>query len=222
MYASISILAALQHRSVSGVGQHIDISLLDTQVAALSHIATSYLMTGNVPVRHGTAAPQGAPSQMYRCADREIVVVVGNEEQFARLCNVLGMPELSADARFCSNSQRLKHKCEMNEIIESALLKRDSGEWLALLERNGVPAGPVLNMQDMFNHPQIAHRGIKVAPGEKGNSLPHVANPIKLSASPVGSYRDAPALGADTDAVLADWIGLEPDEIRALRSSNVI
>lgn len=222
MYASISILAALQHRSVSGVGQHIDISLLDTQVAALSHIATSYLMTGNIPVRHGTAAPQGAPSQMYRCADREIVVVVGNEEQFARLCNVLSMPELSADARFCSNSQRLKHKSEMNEIIESALLKRDSGEWLALLERNGVPAGPVLNMQDMFNHPQIAHRGIKVAPGEKGNSLPHVANPIKLSASPVGSYRDAPALGADTDTVLADWIGLEPDKIRALRSSNVI
>jgi crotonobetainyl-CoA:carnitine CoA-transferase CaiB-like acyl-CoA transferase len=222
MYASVSILAALQHRNVSGAGQHIDLSLLDTQVAALSHIAGNYLMTGNVPGRHGTAAPQGAPSQMYRCADREIVVVVGNEEQFARLCGVIGTPELAADPRFCSNSQRLAYKKELNERLEAPLMTRPADDWLTDLERAGVPAGPVLNMQGMFDHPQIRHRGMKVAPGEKGNALPHVASPINLSASPIASYRDAPGLGADTDIVLADWLGLAVDEIDQLRASDVI
>src|ERR1700759_1181234 len=130
MYDSISLLAALQHRNASGVGQHIDLSLLDTQVAALSHIASNYLITGNVPGRHGTAAPQGAPSQMYRCADREIVVVVGNEDQFARLCALIGMPELAADARFCSNRQRLANKKELNELLEGALMLRPADDWL--------------------------------------------------------------------------------------------
>jgi glutaryl-CoA transferase len=222
MYASISILAALQHRAVSGAGQHIDISLLDTQVGALSHIASNYLMTGNIPTRHGTSAPQGAPSQMYRCADREIVVVVGNEEQFARLCGVIGEPGLRSDPRFCSNSQRLIHKAELNQIIEGALQKRTAEEWLALLEGDGVPAGPVLNMQDMFDHPQIVHRGMRIAPGERGNSLPHVASPIRLSASPVDAYRDAPTLGEQTDEVLAGWLGLGPEEIDRLHSSSVV
>jgi crotonobetainyl-CoA:carnitine CoA-transferase CaiB-like acyl-CoA transferase len=222
MYASVSILAALQYRNVSGAGQHIDLSLLDTQVAALSHIAGNYLLTGTVPGRHGTAAPQGAPSQMYRCADREIVVVVGNEEQFARLCGVIGMPELAVDARFCSNSGRLAHKKELNKRLEGALMRRPADDWLADLERAGVPAGPVLNIQSMFDHPQIKHRCMKVAPGDKGNTLPHVASPINLSASPIASYRDAPALGANTDAVLADWLGLAVDEIDLLRLSGVI
>jgi crotonobetainyl-CoA:carnitine CoA-transferase CaiB-like acyl-CoA transferase len=222
MYASVSILAALQHRNASGAGQHIDLSLLDTQVAALSHIAGNYLMTGNIPGRHGTAAPQGAPSQMYRAADREIVVVVGNEEQFSRLCGVIGMPELASDARFCSNSQRLAHKKELNERLEGALMMRPADDWLAELERAGVPAGPVLNMQGMFDHPQIKQRGMKVEPGEKGNTLPHVASPINLSVSPVACYRDAPGVGANTDTVLADWLGLAADEIDALRSAAVI
>ena len=222
MYASISILAALQHRATSGKGQHIDISLLDTQVAALSHIASNYLITGNIPTRHGTSAPQGAPSQMYRCADREIVVVVGNEEQFARFCGVIGEAELASDARFSSNGQRLAHKADLNRIIDAALQKRSADEWLSLLEKSGVPAGPVHNMQDMFSHPQIVHRGMKIAPGEKGNALAHVASPIKLSASPIETYRDAPALGEQTDEVLADWLGLRPEEIARLRSSNAI
>jgi len=222
MYASVSILAALQHRNASGTGQHIDLSLLDTQVGALSHIASNYLMTGNIPGRHGTAAPQGAPSQMYRCADREMVVVVGNEEQFARLCGVIGMPELAADARFCSNSQRLAHKKELNELLEGALMLRRADDWLAELERAGVPAGPVLNMQGMFDHPQIAHRGMKVAPGDRGNTLPLVKSPINLSASPIDSYRDAPKLGEHTDIVLADWLGLGADEIKRLRAARAI
>jgi crotonobetainyl-CoA:carnitine CoA-transferase CaiB-like acyl-CoA transferase len=101
-------------------------------------------------------------------------------------------------------------------------MTRPADDWLADLERAGVPAGPVLNMQGMFDHPQIRHRGMKVAPGEKGNALPHVASPINLSASPIASYRDAPGLGADTDIVLADWLGLAVDEIDQLRASDVI
>jgi crotonobetainyl-CoA:carnitine CoA-transferase CaiB-like acyl-CoA transferase len=159
---------------------------------------------------------------MYRCADREIVVVVGNEEQFARLCGAIGEPGLRLDPRFCSNNQRLIHKAELNQIIEGALQKRTAEEWLALLEGDGVPAGPVLNMQDMFDHPQIVHRGMRIAPGERGNSLPHVASPIRLSASPVDAYRDAPTLGEQTDEVLAGWLGLGPEEIDRLHASSVV
>ena len=170
----------------SGVGQHIDLSLLDTQVAALSHIASNYLMTGNIPVRHGTGAPQGTPSQLYRCADREIVVVVGNEGQFASLCSVIGLADLAVDKRFCSNSQRLAHKTELNAIIQGVLLTRDADEWLARLERAKVPAGPVLDMEGVFGHPQIHNRGMRIEPGKTdGGHLAHIANPMKFSASPV-------------------------------------
>ncbi|MDP3692969.1 CaiB/BaiF CoA-transferase family protein, partial [Bradyrhizobium sp.] len=223
MYAVVSILAALHYRTASGAGQHIDLSLLDTQVAALSHIASNYLMTGNIPLRHGTGAPQGTPSQLYRCADREIVVVVGNEEQFADLCGVLGFSGMTADKRFCSNSQRLAHKGELNAIIQGVLLTRDSDEWLALLERANVPAGPVLDMAGVFGHLQIRDRGMRIGPGEiEGSHLAHIANPMKFSASPVSSYRDAPAIGAHTDEVLADWMGLAPQEIGRLRASKTI
>lgn len=223
MYATTSILAALHYRTTSGVGQHIDLSLLDTQVAALSHIASNYLMTGNIPARHGTGAPQGTPSQLYRCADREIVVVVGNEEQFASLCGVIGLADMAADTRFCSNSQRLAHKTELNAIIQGVLLTGDADEWLARLERAKVPAGPVLDMEGVFGHPQIQNRGMRIEPGKTdGSHLAHIASPMKFSASPVSTYRDAPTIGAHTDEVLADWLGLPPEEIGRLRASNTI
>lgn len=223
MYAVVSILAALRYRANHDVGQHIDLSLLDTQVAALSHIATSYLMTGNIPGRHGTGAPQGAPSQMYRTADREIVVVVGNEVQFASFCSVIGLPDLCRDARFSSNRQRLAHKGPLNEILQGLLLTRTSHEWLALLERAKVPAGPVLNFEGMFDHSQIRHRGMQIMPDEaSGRHLPHVANPIKFSASPIEAYRDAPTIGADTGEVLSTLLGLKDEDIARLRAANTV
>lgn len=223
MYAAVSVLAALQYRASHGVGQYIDLSLLDTQVAALSHIATSYLVTGNIPGRHGTGAPQGAPSQMYRTADREIVVVAGNEEQFASFCSVIGLPALCHDQRFCSNGRRLANKASLNEILQGVLLTRGSDEWLSLLERANVPAGPVMNLQGMFEHPQIRHRGMQVAPDSAhGRHLPHVANPIRFSASPVTTYRDAPAIGADTDGLLSTLLGMKSEEIARLRAAGTI
>jgi crotonobetainyl-CoA:carnitine CoA-transferase CaiB-like acyl-CoA transferase len=223
MYAAVSILAALQYRASHDIGQHIDLSLLDTQVAALSHIATSYLMTGNIPGRHGTGAPQGAPSQMYRTADREIVVVVGNEEQFASLCSVIGLPDLCRDPRFGSNSQRLANQGSLNEILQGVLLTRTSDEWLARLERAKVPAGPVLDFEGMFDHPQIRHRGMRIGPDEaSGRHLPHVANPIKFSASPIEAYRDAPMIGADTEGVLSALLGLKDEDIARLRAAKTV
>lgn len=223
MYTSISILAALQRRIETGRGQHIDISLLDTQLAALSHIASNYLLTGNTPRRHGTSAPQGAPSQMYRCADREIVVVVGNEDQFVRFARTIGAPQLCTDERFSSNAARLVNKTALNEIIERALAARDSDEWLAMLDEASVPSGPVLDMKGVFDHPQVRHRGMKVDPtGGPDGALPHVANPIRFSESPVTSYRDAPQLGADTDHILSTALGLNADAIGRLRSRRVI
>jgi crotonobetainyl-CoA:carnitine CoA-transferase CaiB-like acyl-CoA transferase len=223
MYTSISILAALQRRAETGRGQYIDISLLDTQLAALSHIASNHLLTGNIPHRHGTAAPQGAPSQMYRCADREIVVVVGNEDQFTRFARTIGAPQLSTDERFGSNAGRLANKAALNELIERALAARDADEWLELLEQASVPSGPVLDLKGVFEHPQVRHRGMKVEPpGGRDGALPHVANPIRFSESPVTSYRDAPQLGADTDDILSTMLGRDADAIGRLRSAKVI
>jgi crotonobetainyl-CoA:carnitine CoA-transferase CaiB-like acyl-CoA transferase len=223
MYTSISILAALQRRAETGRGQHIDISLLDTQLAALSHIASNHLLTGNIPGRHGTAAPQGAPSQMYRCADREIVVVVGNEDQFARFARTIGLPQLCSDERFSSNAARLANKAALNGIIEGALAARNADEWLAMLDQAAVPSSPVLDLKGVFEHPQVSHRGMKIEPsGEPDRTLPHVANPIRFSESPIASYRDAPQLGADTDRVLSTLLGLDRAAIARLRSLRAI
>ena len=223
MYTSISILAALQRRAETGRGQYVDISLLDTQLAALSHIASNHLLTGNIPRRYGTSAPQGAPSQMYRCADRQIVVVVGNEDQFARFARTIGMPQLCADERFSSNAARLANKPVLNEIIERALAAHTCDEWLARLDEAAVPSGPVLDLQGVFEHPQVRHRGMKVEPsGGPEGALPHVANPIRFSESPVTSYRDAPLLGADTDYVLSTVLGMNAEAIDRLRSLRAV
>ena len=224
MYASIAILAALQHRDrVSGKGQFIDLALLDSQVAALSHVGVGHLVSGLPHVRSGTTAPTGSPSQMFRCEDAPIMLVVGNDPQFVRLAAELGVPELATDPRFANNTARVRNRAALNAIIEPIFRSRPKRHWIDALGRQGVPCGPVNELHEVFEEPQVRAREMVVTmPHPRRAELPLLANPIRLSDTPVQYRMRPPALGEHTDAVLREMLGADDARIAALRGAGVI
>ena len=223
LYATIAILGALAHRDRTGEGQHIDLALLDTQVAVLANQAMNYLVTGVAPQRLGNAHPNIVPYQVFGTSDGHIIVAVGNENQYARMCEVLGRPDLASDARFATNASRVNHREELVAIVQSVFATRTMREWLDALERVGVPCGPINTIADVFADPQVQARGLRLdLPHPAIGSVPSVANPIRYSATPI-DYRSAPPmLGADTDEILRDTLGLAPAEIARLRQAGVV
>jgi len=223
LYATIAILGALAHRDRTGAGQHIDLALLDTQVAILANQAMNYLVTGVAPQRLGNAHPNIVPYQVFAASDGHFIVAVGNEIQYARLCEVIGRPDLARDARFATNASRVNHRDELIATMQAIFVTRTMREWLDGLERVGVPCGPINTIADVFADPQVQARGLKLdLPHPAIGSVPSVANPIKYSATPI-SYRSAPPmLGADTDEILRDMLGVTPAEIARLRSAGVV
>ncbi len=195
-YAVSAILAALRHRDmVSGQGQHIDLSLLDAQVAAISHVAMMYLVSGNQPPRLGNASPITCPWQSFDCADGQIVVAVGNDTQFVAFCQVLGLPELPTDERFATNPQRARHRLLLVPLLAQALAQHTVRHWHRAFEAAGVPSGPINTFAEVFADPQIVHREMRLdLPHSSAGSVPQVANPVKFSATPV-QYHRAPPLG---------------------------
>ncbi len=223
MYATIAILAALTHRERTGEGQHIDLALLDSTVAMLSMMATNYFTSGVAPGRMGNAHPNVAPYQLYPTADGHIVIAVGNDGQFARLCEVVGRPELAADPRFADNPRRLANRDALDEIVGGVLRTRASAGWLALLAAKNVPASPVNGIDQVFANPQVVHRGMKVdLPHAAGVGASHAASPLRFSRTPVRYTASAPMLGAHTDEVLARILDLSADEIAGLRAAGTI
>jgi crotonobetainyl-CoA:carnitine CoA-transferase CaiB-like acyl-CoA transferase len=223
LYASNAILAALAHRERSGQGQYIDLALLDVQIACLANQAASYLVGGVVPGRMGNAHPAIVPYQDFPTADGHMIIAVGNDGQFANLCRVLERPEWAADARYASNPQRVRHRDELVEQIRTVTTGRDTGAWVALMEAAGVPCGPINTLDRVFADPQVQARGLHIdLPHPLAGSVPLVANPIRMSATPV-QYRSAPpTLGQHTDEVLAAWLDLAPPELAALRQDQVV
>lgn len=223
MYTTVAILAALLRRSVSGVGQYIDVALLDTQTAMLANQASSFLVGGVAPGRSGDWHPSLAPYQMFEAADGTFIIACGNDAQFRTLCATIGRPELADDERFAVNPARVRHRGELADALNEALRQRDRAHWLAVLPEAGVPAGSVNTIADAFAEPQLLHRGVRVdLPHPTAGSAPGVANPIKFSESPV-EYRSAPPLlGQHTDEVLGSVLGLSEQEIEALRRDKVI
>jgi glutaryl-CoA transferase len=223
LYAAIAILGALAHRDRTGTGQHIDLALLDTQVAVLANQAMNYLVTGVAPQRLGNAHPNIVPYQVFAASDGHIIVAVGNETQFARMCEVIGRPELASDARFASNASRVHNREEVIAILQGIFVSRTMRDWLQALERAGVPCGPINTVADVFADPQVQARGLKLdLPHPSIGSVPSVANPIKYSATPI-DYRSAPPmLGADTDEILCEMLGVTPEEIGRLRKAGVV
>jgi crotonobetainyl-CoA:carnitine CoA-transferase CaiB-like acyl-CoA transferase len=223
LYATIAILGALAHRDRTGVGQHIDLALLDTQVAVLANQAMNYLVTGVAPQRLGNAHPNIVPYQTFGASDGHIIVAVGNENQYARLCEVLGRADLASDERFATNASRVNHRDELIAILQDIFATRTMRQWLDALERVGVPCGPINTIADVFADPQVQARGLRLdLPHPAIGSVPSVANPIKYSETPI-AYRSAPPmLGADTDEILRDMLGLAPMEIARLRKAGIV
>jgi crotonobetainyl-CoA:carnitine CoA-transferase CaiB-like acyl-CoA transferase len=223
LYATIAILGALAHRDRTGAGQQIDLALLDTQVAVLANQAMNYLVTGVAPQRLGNAHPNIVPYQVFAASDGHFIVAVGNETQYARLCEVLGRPDLASDRRFATNAARVNNRDEIVAILQSVFATHTMREWLDALERVGVPCGPINTVADVFADPQVQARGLRLdLPHPTIGSVPSVANPIKYSATPL-AYRSAPpTLGADTDEILRDMLGVTPAEIARMRKAGII
>jgi crotonobetainyl-CoA:carnitine CoA-transferase CaiB-like acyl-CoA transferase len=223
MYATSAILAALEHRHISGKGQHIDLALLDCMVAINSYQAANYFLSGKVPHRMGNAHSNLVPYQVFRCREGEIIVAVGNDSQFRDLCRVLGCPELGVDPLYATASQRNRNRATLIPQVARTLLERTMDEWVPLLIDANVPCGPILNMQQVFENSQVLHRGMKVSlPHDLGGEVPGVANPIRLSDTPVRYTHSAPTLGNSNDAILGERLGIDKARIDALRANGIV
>ena len=223
MYATSAILAALLEREASGQGQHIDMALLDVQVAMLANLSSSYFVSSQSPARMGNAHMNIVPYHVFKAADEFLIVAVGNDGQFARFCEILGAPEWADDPRFLTNPQRVRHRDLLVGMIGERLATRRAREWLALLEPSGVPCGPINDLAHVFADPQVRHRRMQVeAPHGAAKSVTMVANPIKFSRTPIAHDRAPPLLGEHTEEVLERHLGIDAAAARALRERGVI
>ena len=222
LYASNAILAALHHRSRHGEGQHIDIALLDVQVATLANQAGNYLLAGEVPGRMGSAHPSIVPYQPFACADGHVMLAIGNDHQFAGFCRASGRADIATDTRFSSNAARVQHRAVLLALLEPLMKQRTIDQWCSLAEQASFPCGPINTIDRVFADPQVQSRGMRIGmTSETYGELDLVASPLRLSATPVSYRHPPPALGADTDAIL-DELGLTREELRLLRESGII
>src|SRR5437867_6250133 len=218
-YAAIAVQAALAERARSGCGQHIDLALLDVQIACLANQAASYLAAGVVPRRMGNAHPAIVPYQDFPTADGDMILAIGNDGQFAKFCAVVGHTEWATDERFATNPQRVKHRAVLIPLLRQATVMRTTHEWIAALEEAGVPCGPINRLDEVFADPHVQARGVRI---EMTGKVPLVANPIRFSETPVRYEKAPPALGEHSDEVLAQWLGLDPSAIAGLRAQRIV
>ena len=226
LHASTAILAALAHRDQAGAegkGQHIDLALLDVQVSCLANQNMNYLYSGAVPRRMGNAHPNVVPYQDFPTADGDMILAVGNDSQFAKLCEVLGRPEWAADERFANNGARLAHRHLLMPMLRQETVRRGTAEWIAVLEAAGVPCGPINDIAQVFADPQIQARGMRIdMEHPQAGSIPLVASPLRLSGTPVEYRRAPPVLGEHTREVLVEWLQLDAGECDRLAAAGVI
>lgn len=221
LYASVGVLAALQERSRTGVGRHVDVALLDVQVATLANQALNALVSGENPERHGNAHPNIVPYQAFACADGHLVLTVGNDAQFARFARLLGHPEWAEDPAYATNAARVGNREVLVPLIQAILMTRGRDEWLAELEARGIPAGPINTLTEVFDDPQVLHRGMRCTLRRGELEVPQVATPLRFDGESATSAVAPPRLGQDSDAILAE-VGLSPDDIARLRRAGVV
>jgi crotonobetainyl-CoA:carnitine CoA-transferase CaiB-like acyl-CoA transferase len=222
MYTAVAVLAALARRSETGHGETIDIGMLDVQVATLANQAMNYLVSGKVPQRNGNAHPNIQPQDVYACADGDVILVVGNDGQFGKLCEVLGLSVLATDERFATNAQRVRNIGEL-----SALLRERFGQWqraslITALDAAGVPCGAINNVAEVFEDPQVQARGLlQQVPHPSGVTVPQLASPMRFADAPLRTCTAPPLLGQHSEDILAE-LGYGADDIQALRSAGVL
>ncbi len=223
MFAATGILAALHGREQTGEGQLVDVSLLDTQVALLANVASNYLIGGQPPRRLGNAHPNIAPYEAFRARDRWFALAAANEHQWAVLCELIGRPDLRDDPRFATNGDRVSNRPALLAALNETFAQRDAADWLADLERAGLPCGPINTVPDALAHPQAKARGLVLeAEHPTAGPVRFAGFPYKLSSTPAEVRLPPPLLGQHTDEVLRDLLGYSAAEVAALRREEVL
>ena len=206
--AVIAILAALQARTLTGKGQHLDISLFDSQIAMLANVASNYLISGNLPKRYGNAHANIVPYQSFQASDVWFIVAVGNDKQFQKLCEVIGNVESADDPRFILNSERVKNREQLLSILKPIFLQRTAMEWLSAFESANIPCGPINTLDNVFAEPQVQAREMLIEMEHPTiKKLPLVGSPLKFSDTPVDYKLPPPRLGEHTEEVLRELFG---------------
>ncbi|HUK05714.1 MAG TPA: CaiB/BaiF CoA-transferase family protein [Burkholderiales bacterium] len=227
MYASIAICAALASRDAQGPnrgqGQHLDLALLDSQIALLAYQNTNYFSTGKPPARIGNLHPNIVPYQPFKASDGEVIVACGNDNLFRKFCEAAGRPELADDPRFASNGKRVENRAEMTRVIQEFFGRRTKAEWLERLEAAGVPNGPINDLAQVFEEPQVKARGVKIElEHAAAGTLPLVASPMHFSGTPLEYRLAPPLLGQHTEEILRGLLGKSAAEIARLRADGVL
>jgi crotonobetainyl-CoA:carnitine CoA-transferase CaiB-like acyl-CoA transferase len=229
MYATVAILAALRHAEHTGCGQHIDMALLDTQVAMLANLGANYLVSGKVPGRAGNAHQNIVPYQVFEVAPAadghkdHLILAVGNDSQYAKFCEVAGCPQFASDPRFAKNQDRVRNRAELVPALEAIMKTRTKAQWLAALEAAKVPCGAINNIAEVFADPHVNHRGMVTEwrhPLQPALRL--VSSPMKLGETPVRTDMPPPLLGQHTEEVLRELLDCGDDRITQLRNGKVI
>lgn len=223
LYATISVLAALRDRDQSGQGQHIDCSLMDTSVAILANQAMNYLVSDRVPEPMGNSHPNVVPYQPFEAADGGIIITVGNQRQYTKLCQILGREDLLTDPRYADNDARLARRAEIEAILNAEIGKWARADLLARMDELGVPGGALNDISDVFDDPHVQARGLlSRTQGDQDLQFPYIRYPAVFSRSRIRPAAAAPALGADTDAGLGRWLNLTAEELAQLRGKGIL
>jgi len=225
LYATISILSALRFRDQTSLGQHLDISLLDSQVSWLSYVAQSYLISGNIPDRIGNDHPSIVPYQTVKAKDGLMVLAIANDRQFKNFCEFSGLNDLCENSKFKSNSSRVKNRKELNKIIGKTILKKTITEWVQGLTKINVPCGPINNIKQVFDDPQVKSRKMKINMKHKKSKtgkINIVGSPMNFSVSKIRYKKTPPTLGEDTKKFLNKFLKISIPEIRKLKDEGII
>jgi crotonobetainyl-CoA:carnitine CoA-transferase CaiB-like acyl-CoA transferase len=222
LYSTVGILAALAYRERTGRGQHLDMALLDVQIAALANQGSNFLVSGKAPGRMGNAHPNIVPYQDFPTKDGYMVIAVGNDAQFTRLCEAAGRPEMVLDARFANNRARVMHRVQLIEALRALTIERTTAQWVETLEALGVPCGPINTIDQVFDDPHVQFRGVRqVVNSPIYGPVPIVANPIRMSETPVRYHSAPPVLGEHTREVLCGVLGMSSAEVDKLQAQGV-
>ena len=223
MYATIAICAAIAHRAETGIGQQLDLALLDSQIALLAYQNTNYFATGKPPKRIGNLHPNIVPYQPFKTADGDVILACGNDNLFRKFCEAAGCAELAGDPRFAGNGKRVENRAELTRLLQAVFAKRSTRAWVEILEAAGVPNGPINDVAQVFEEPQVKARGIRVELDHPvAGKLPTVASPMRFSATPVEYRLAPPVLGQHTEEILRGLLKKTDVEIAKLKADGTV